>query len=76
MAVDIMKGVRMPDGTIIELQDWGRGKSNGVATLNENSKLVQDWEGLVFASQISAPLPYTNTYTLTEWLYLFVTGRF
>lgn len=74
MPVDVMKGLMQPDGTIIELHDHGRGQPNGVATLDANSKIEQDWEGLIYATQISAPEPYTNTYNLAEWTYLVLTG--
>ena len=74
MAVDIMKGLRMPDGTTIELHDYERGQPNGVATLDANGKVEQDWNNLIYATQIPAPAPYEDTYNLMEWTYLVLTG--
>ena len=74
MQTDMMNRVQMPDRTVLPIHDWQRGQPNGVATLNANSETVQDFNGLLYAQQLLAPLPYSNTYSLVEWTYLMLTG--
>lgn len=66
--------VLMPDQTELPIHDWQRGQPNGVATLNANKELVQDFTGLLYASPLPAPPPYGSTYNLVEWTYLTLTG--
>ena len=73
MQTDMINRVQMPDRTVVPLQDWQRGQPNGVATLNANSELVQEFNAL-YAQQFPAPLPYSATYNLVEWAYLMFTG--
>lgn len=74
MQTDMINHVQMPDQTTLPLQDWQRGQANGVATLDANSKLVQEFDSLIYARQLPAPPPYSTTYNLVEWTYLIVTG--
>ena len=74
MPTDMMNRILMPDATVLEVHDVGRGQANGVATLDANGDLVQQLADLQYGTQIPAPEPYTSDYTLTQWLYLTLTG--
>lgn len=74
MQTDMINRVLMPDQTELPIHDWQRGQPNGVATLNADKELVQDFTGLFYASPLSAPPPYSATYNLVEWTYLMLTG--
>lgn len=73
MQTDMINRVQMPDRTELPLHDWQRGQPNGVATLNANSEIEQEFS-LPYAQQIPAPEPYSATYNLAEWTYLMLTG--
>lgn len=75
MQTDMINRALMPDQTELPIHDWQRGQPNGVATLNANKKVVQDFNnGVLYARQLSAPPPYRDTYNLVEWTYLTLTG--
>ena len=75
MQTDMINRVLMPDQTELTIHDWQRGQPNGVATLNANKKVVQDFNnGVLYARQLYAPPPYSATYNLVEWTYLMLTG--
>ena len=75
MQTDMINRVLMPDQTELPIHDWQRGQPNGVATLNANKKVVQDFSnGVLYARQLYAPPPYSATYSLVEWTYLMLTG--
>ena len=73
MQTDMINRVQMPDQTALPIQDWQREQPNGVATLNANKEIAQEFNALC-AQQFPAPLPYSNTYSLVEWTYLMFTG--
>lgn len=75
MQTDMINRVLMPDQTELPIHDWQRGQPNGVATLNANKELVQDFTGLPYATPFPAPPPYSATYNLVEWTYLTLTGE-
>ena len=74
MQTDMMNRVQMPDRTVLPIHDWQRGQPNGVATLDANSKIPQEFIGLIYAQHLSAPQPYSADYNLVEWTYLMLTG--
>lgn len=74
MQTDMINRVLMPDQTELPIHDWQRGQPNGVATLNANKEVVQDFNGVRYARQLYAPAPYSATYNLVEWTYLTLTG--
>ena len=74
MQTDMMNRVQMPDQTVLPIHDWQRGQPNGVATLNANKEIVQEFSGLLYAQQLPAPPPYSASYNLFEWAYLMLTG--
>lgn len=74
MQTDMINRVLMPDQTELPIHDWQRGQPNGVATLNANKELVQDFTGVLYATPLPAPPPYGATYNLVEWTYLTITG--
>ena len=74
MQIEMMNRVQMPDQTVVPLQDWQRGQPNGVATLDTNSKVAQEFNEFIYARQLPAPPPYSNIYNLVEWAYLMLTG--
>lgn len=74
MQTDTINRALMPDYTELPIHDWQRGQPNGVATLNANKEVVQDFNGVLYAQQLSAPPPYSATYNLVEWTYLMLTG--
>ena len=69
----MMNRVQMPDQMVLPIHDWQRGQPNGIATLNANKEIVQDFNGLLYAQQLPVP-PYNTTYNLVEWTYLMLTG--
>lgn len=73
MRTDMINRVQMPDQTSVPIHDWQRGQPNGVATLNANSKTVQEFNGFAYAQQLPAPSPYSSDYNLVEWAYLMLT---
>ena len=74
MQTDTINRIQMPDQTALPIHDWQRGQPNGVATLDTNSELVQEFRGLIYAQQLPAPPPYSAYYNLVEWTYLMLTG--
>lgn len=74
MQTDMINRVQMPDQTVIPLHDWQRGQPNGIATLDNNSEVEQEFNGLLYARQLPAPPPYSGTYNLVEWAYLIFAG--
>ena len=74
MQTDMINRVQMPDRMELPIHDWQRGQPNGVATLNVNSKIVQEFSESSYAQHIPAPEPYSATYNLAEWTYLMLTG--
>lgn len=74
MQTDMMNRVQMPDRTVLPIHDWQRGQPNGVATLDANSKIPQEFSGPIYAQQLPAPPPYSASYNLVEWTYLMLTG--
>ena len=74
MQTDMMNRVQMPDQTVLPIHDWQRGQPNGIATLNANKEIVQEFNGLLYAQQLPAPSPYSASYNLVEWAYLMLTG--
>jgi hypothetical protein len=59
----------MPDGvTEIDIHDYARGQAHGVATLDENGKLVQD-----FAVEYAVDLPSpTGSGSLVDYVLSFI----
>lgn len=74
MQIDMISRVQMPDQTSVPIHDWQRGQPNGVAALNANKEIVQDFNALIYAQQLPAPPPYSASYNLVEWMYLMLTG--
>lgn len=74
MQTDMINRVQMLDQTVLPIHDWQRGQPNGVATLDANSKIPQEFSGLIYAQQLPAPPPYSASYNLVEWTYLMLTG--
>ena len=73
MQTDTINRIQMPDRTALPIHDWQRGQPNGVATLNADSNIVQEFKAL-YAQQFPAPPPYSASYNLVEWTYLMLTG--
>ena len=74
MQTDMINRVQTPDQTELPIYDWQRRQPNGVATLNANKEIVQDFNALIYAQQLPAPPPYSTSYNLVEWTYLMLTG--
>lgn len=74
MQTEMINRVLMPDQMELPIHDWQRGQPNGVATLNANKEVVQDFNGVLYAQQLYAPPPYSATYNLVEWTYLTLIG--
>lgn len=60
---EMIDHIVMPDQSVLEIHDHDRGKPYGIATLDENGALEQEFSG--YADEYPSPIANTN---LIEYL--------
>lgn len=51
---EVIDHIVMPDQSVLEIHDHGRGQPYGIATLDENGVLQQEFSG--YADEYSSPI--------------------
>lgn len=57
----------MPDQSVLEIHDHGRGQPCGIATLDENGNLQQEFSG--YADEYPSPI---NSVNLVDYLLTYI----